>query len=587
MSLTYGGEGYDKEPQTVNELLQQAEDETNYILRSKKVKNVGKQALQNQAENLKSLKSTVNSLKQKVKQDYDYLSKEDQETKLFGLVRDATNTYLQSLDEFVPEPSYQNAELDYLQQTVSTVLAMSISNANLKQELKRLREAVYEQGESNLERTFARNLEDIQEKTAELERLENDLRAKEEEFEKAKREYSEQEQKLETEVRLKQSENERLQEQLRANSMDSEAIILGLQQENKQLDDFNTQWQKAHSDWTAKIAALEQSKVLREINLKQMADNIQELKKDVERKNKQIIALTNANNDMAPLIPSSILRSRPVSPELPDDVPIAPPLALSMELKEDKGPSDVAPRNSKGPEIKSDNTELLEAIAKRNSPYKSSEALDKIIKQNKEENQQDGKEKTIYDLARERILLRGNQGTDPSEPDEWNEDDYKTGGAANPSKFAKLIKYIRKSTETKVPSIAIKCKKLESLIKQTANKSSPKLKMQLNHVYDDLKLELILLEIATSQHPYELIRSLFKQGKINSSQYSKFEQVLNTKLNKIKGGAPESTQSAFISIIISILVILAIIIIFLAIKNFMQPKPKTHPSEAMIFKSAY
>lgn len=128
-------------------------------------------------------------------------------------------------------------------------------------------------------------------------------------------------------------------------------------------------------------------------------------------------------------------------------------------------------------------------------------------------------------------------------------------------KLNQLVKYVKK--EIKMPNIAAKCGELERLIKKaTVSKLDPKNKAQLLQVYKDLKLELVLLELAASKHPHELIKDLYRQKKITSQQMEKFEKVLTKKV----GGAPpvESTAGfSAVDVIVIIIILLALITIYL------------------------
>lgn len=594
MDPIYGGEGFDKEPQTVDELLQQAEDETNYILKSKKAKKIDKQSMQDQIQNLKTFKNTVNDLKQKVKQEYDYLTKSDQSIKLFSLVREAANVYLQSLDQFVPEFFYKENDCDYLQQKVSTVLGMAIRNASLQQELEDLRYAIGVNSETIFE--------------------------------------------------------EELQALLGAPPLVPVVPLLGGPAAAPLVPAAPPLGGPAAPPLGGP-AAPPLAPAAAGVPAAPGAPGVPrappvpvvEEKKDIVFMigNKRIKNGVITNLDPVP--PKILAPLAPLDPL----APIPPKEDFKSQLEEATR-GRLEKLGEKKPEKKKDDEPEIPTIIAKLSRYVTQlyNLLNKnsdppieniidipnladlrnfvtVIEEEKIANPDWDRwklnfinyftrieniiEKYLVKINSNGILITTGIANNinklfvkfKNNPDIITNPDGKikykrvtrtksiVGGGDNQHKFKQLIKHIRKSTETKIPSIAIKCKKLELLIKKNANKASPKLKMQLNQAYDDLKIELVLLEIATSQHPHEIIKSLYKQGKINSSQYSKFEQVLNAKLNKIKGGASESSESAFISIIISILVILVIIILFLAFKNFIQPTPKQRPYEAMIFKSAY
>lgn len=155
------------------------------------------------------------------------------------------------------------------------------------------------------------------------------------------------------------------------------------------------------------------------------------------------------------------------------------------------------------------------------------------------------------------------------------EDDIKVQGGAQVKnqvsqqelhKLNQLVKYVKSKTEAKLPSIVLRCNELEQLIKKaTKHKLDPKTKKQLMQTYKDLKLELVLLEIATSRHPHELIKDLYRQNKITSQQMDKFEKVLT---KKVGGGAStpglvnNSMTDMIIYILIAVIVILAMILVY-------------------------
>lgn len=145
-------------------------------------------------------------------------------------------------------------------------------------------------------------------------------------------------------------------------------------------------------------------------------------------------------------------------------------------------------------------------------------------------------------------------------------------------KLNQLVKFVKSKLETKVPSVVLKCNELEKLIKKASSKKlDPKTKKELMKVYEDLKMELVLLEIATSRHPHEIIKDLYRQKKISNSQLNKFEQILS---KKVGGGAPvdNSVQDMVIYIIIAIVIILALILIYYWI-SYVMYNDKINPEK--------